>query len=590
MTRPRSALDDFFHPGSASPVLDVLRASARLRDPDAQGPARSHGCVKSSETLRRKGKRTIAHRSGLWSKVIFGRGDERFGHLLLPLGVVHPALAATIGELVGLTAVGVHAVALRSAGVDGAALVAVDTEDGEEWLAEHPEQSGLDYLRSRLAEVPPSPLRAELEAAGFSPSDLLVEAIPVLPPGDRPLCAHDDPTILGSQLGRVNEAYVSLLDQADRARRLLELSAPAIITAADLALMQAAFDRLHGALTGAPAPALERRWPSDTDLDDGPPSSEPLRGSFLASPPASSGISDEGSATQPIASLWLDDERLLVQLPHAVFVIEGRDGRVLAEHAILGLTARFTDEAGQRVVFLGRSSLDDGSGPQAVAVLSMDTPEGRWLDAYPRDLPSVTADDTPDDDEEGDPEFLDLVDFRSGNTVSIEVAAESPARLFAISRGDRFVWLGGRGEAGGVIVNTETLVTHAALDAMSFDPERGPYLTATGDLADEAPSSAEDAEDEQDPQGDESLRAPAFVLSSERRFRFLTPDGVVAENTEQLFTIAFPRAAAAWSPRGDRLLVLDREEGLIIEVGRQPRIERRIDLRPLALRLRGMES
>jgi hypothetical protein len=77
------------------------------------------------------------------------------------------------------------------------------------------------------------------------------------------------------------------------------------------------------------------------------------------------------------------------------------------------------------------------------------------------------------------------------------------------------------------------------------------------------------------------LLAPAED-SAYRRFRLLNPDGVVAENAEQLFTIAFPRRAAAFCPRGDRLLVLSRDEGIIIEVARRPRIERRLDLRPLA--------
>jgi hypothetical protein len=634
MSRPRSALDHFFHPTSVSPALDVLRASARLLDP--VGPDRSHGQVVILEAPRRKRGKTIAHRRGIWSEAIFGPledlccacgetngaervgetckqcgvlcaasalRDERFGHLLLPIGVVHPALAPAIGELLRMTAEEVRWVALQSA------YVPVEIKDQEPIWSDRDEDSwrnergerlepGLDYLRSRLAEAPPSPLRADLEAAGFSPSDLLVKAIPVVPPGDRPLCAPDDPTILGPQLGRVNEAYLGLIEQANQLDRLLQINAPLVIMAAGMAGIQERFDILYGALTGAPAPVIEQRWRRAVDPDEGPPSSEPYRALFVASPRA--GSESEGEGAQPIAALWVDDERLLVQLPRAAFVIDARDGRVLAEHPIVGLTARFTDEPGRRVVFLGRAGVDSGDEQEAVAVLSMDTPEGRWLDAYPSDLASIAADDgNADEDDEGETEYIDLLDFVSGDTATIEVAAEHPAKLFAIARGDRFVWLGGRGEAGGVIVNTETAITHVALDAIPFDPSRGPFLTATGSLMDEPPDddeadggkdNSETDDNEDDSKADESARAPAFVLTPERRFCFLNPDGVVAENTEQLFTVAFPRCAAAFAPRGDRLLVLTREEGLIIEVSRRPRVERRIDLRPLALRLGGMDD
>lgn len=583
MARPRDPLDGYFRPSPISPALDVLRARAAIGE-------RSHGRITSGALVERRGGQLVAQAGGLGCERIFGplaelecrcgryRGaehagtccekcgvlcgspalrDVRFAHVELGGGVVHPALAAVIGALLGLDADQVRAVARQEAWFDGPRVVAEG--GGEDWT-DHVDECGVHALRRRLAEVDPARLPPELAAAGFLPSDLLVSAAPVIPPGDRPLVELDDPTVHAPQRGPVNEAYRGLVVAATRVARLGELGAPAILLRNEEGQLQRAFDRVHDAVCGTAAPST-KPW------NEGEAPARALR--IAARPPIE--IDGDGwypwpdgppDPTTPCACLWLDDERLLLQFPYAALVIARSDGRILAEHAVFGLAARSVDAAG-RVVFLGDHpdhTVDD-EGFLLVGVAVLDTVAGAWLPAYPLDLRAVTVvNDQPED--------AFLRDFRTGVDLRLDLPSDRPG-LFAIARDHRFVWAGGP-SATGLVVNADTAIVHLEVEE-DHDAADGPFLLRTGRLTDEAPDDEE-----------EEMGAVALALTPAGQFRVLDGEGAVLEGERRLFTLAFPRHTAAFDGSGDRLLVVSGEAALVVEIGPSPRVAQRIDLAPLA--------
>lgn len=599
--RSRNVLDGFFTAASTpSPTaaLAVLQAVAALQRPDAAGGAVSQGRITSAGFVARIHGRLRAERGGIACEILFGPlsdlacrcgkytgaehagtvcekcgvlcGDsalraERFAHLELPGGVVHPALSPLIGELCGLTAEDVRAVAGNQAWIDGNQVVPIPAESAE--FLDHTSEMGVRALRARLATLPSTRLPAELSAAGYSFADLFVAAVPVLPPGDRPLLRLADPTVLAPQAGPLNEAYRTLAARALRLGRLCELAAPEIILLNEEGLVQRAFDRLyeavihgredhsselppkrpgwHAAPPPAAAPDLAPRTPIDSDHWAYP---------FRGGPP---------DPALPCGCLVLDDDRLLLQFPYVVLIVSRGERRVLAEHAVFGLTARSTDATGRRVVFLAEHpSLTETGALGGVAVL--DTRSGEWLKQYPEDLRAVTVvNDQPED--------AFLHDYRSGENQALDIASDRPG-LCAVSADHRFLWAGGGG-ASGAIVNTDTAIVHLEVEEASFDPSDGPFLRRSGALIDELPDEASDAEDE--------AGAAAVTLTADGRFRLLREDGAVFDNDRKLYSLAFPRLAAAFDRSGAQLLVLGPKQALISTVAEPPVIAQRIELSPL---------
>lgn len=601
MKRARRILDGFFEPMPASAALDVLRARAALTDAAAAEEDRSHGRITSAAFVNRRGGELIAEAGSIACERIFGpladqacrcgkyRGpahegtlcekcgvlcgssalrQQRFAHVELPGGVVHPALAPVLGAVLGLSADEVLAVSRQQAWLDGSRALAVEPNaepDAEHWT-EHAESSGLKVLRERLAAADPGRLPPEIAAAGFAPTDLLVNAAPVIPPGARPLVMLDDPTVLALQQGPVNEAYRGLAARAHRLDRLRELGAPAIILGNEQRLLQQAFERVHDAVRGVVPPAPQHAW----NLGEGT-----VRELRLAAckPIALDGDSwypwrnGPPDPTMPCSCLWLDDQRLLFQFPYAALVIARADGRVLAEHAVFGMTARSVDAAGRRVVFLSDSPSESMEGDELVhaGVAVLDTLAGSWLSTYPTDLRAVTViNDQPED--------ALLSDFRTGESAALDIASDRPG-LYAIARDHRFVWAGGT-SATGLIVNADTGIVHVEVEEGLYDAGEGPFLRSSGKITEEASADADADED-----GDEG--AVAFTLTPAGRFRILDPEGVVRENDHKLFTLAFPRLAAAFDASGNQLLILGPREAIIVEITSPPRITQRIRLAAL---------
>lgn len=491
---------------------------------------------------------------------------ERFGHIELPGGVVHPALAPILGAVLGLGAEDVLAVARNEAWLDGDRAVRSASTEGD--FVDHSESMGIRVLRERLSGADSSRMPAEIAGEVRSFEELLVDAVPVIPPGDRPLLRIADPTVLALQAGPVNSAYRVLTERALRLRRLVELNAPLIILRNEEGMMQRAFERLVSAVSANPAEegrqaatAPRRLW-KEPAPQEGPLLDEKSR---LPADADSPWAEEELDPEVPCGCLWLDEGRMLVQLPDKALVLSLADGRVISRHEISRLRARSTDEAGRRVVFLGEYPGLQGEGGELTDVAVLDTKTGEWLATYPPDLRSVTViNDQPED--------AFLQDFRTGENVRLRIESDRPG-LFAVARDHRFVWAGGC-SASGSIVNTDTGIVHVEVPESSFDPSDGPFLLQDGSTA--AELAEEDAEES-------APGAAAFVLTPAGRWRFLDPEGVVLEDERKLFTLAFPRAAAAFDASGDRLLVLTPKEALVITIADPPSITERIGIEPACL-------
>lgn len=212
----------------------VIAAAARVREV-------SRGEVRNSETHnRRTGK---PERDGLYCAKLFGpvedhrclcgklegrdhagarcercgvecgearvRG-ERWGHVSLPVPVVHPRLLPAVAAALAISVADLRRVFDCAAHLrDDGALAPGEPDDGS-------------LVGLRIAEL-------LAERAG----ELLVSDVPVTPPGWRG--TRHDPQDLG---------YTALLHRRNRLARLQELDAPWIILANEARMLQEAFDRL----------------------------------------------------------------------------------------------------------------------------------------------------------------------------------------------------------------------------------------------------------------------------------------------------------------------------------------------------------
>jgi len=185
----------------------------------------SSGEVRRSDFLDERGKKPV--RGGLLCPQIWPSPDaEGWGHIAVPLGVVHPAHAAAIGARLGLSAEDVLAVARGEGWLDGGAVQRGEVMD----------ETQLD-----------ASFAGGLVAADPSVEEWIVRRVPVLAPAQRP------PRRMaggGEVPDPVGFAYVSFINVKERAQRLHELKAPEMIVALMRARAQAAFEALIDALDG----------------------------------------------------------------------------------------------------------------------------------------------------------------------------------------------------------------------------------------------------------------------------------------------------------------------------------------------------
>jgi len=257
-------------------------------------------------------------------------------------------------------------------------------------------------------------------------------AIRIPPVAERPLVAIEDPAARTRWLGPKNLAWLALVEAAQRARRLIEINAPAPMRRHEAARVQYKLDAAIACHEGRTPPA---------DPFAGEPSSSPLA-LLRPCPPAES--------EEIRALLWLDDQKILVQSTTRCRVLD-RAGTLLRSFESTGALA--TQVCGNLVVFGGGQRgawplYTDSPWPddaEATALLAAyDLAAESWLGHVDERMPRQVAD-------ESDVSGVDMHDLRARRSEHLAPFASEPA-LRAQTRDGRFAWVAFRGEPGGSAV------------------------------------------------------------------------------------------------------------------------------------------
>lgn len=590
-----SGLDGFF---SHDPAV-VAGAVAALAGDVGDDGQRSRGAVTSIETLRavRGDDRLRAARQGLFSEVIFGpavddrcacgatagaasRGvtcarcgvlcdraslrDERWGHVeVTPL--VHPVVFPHLLDALGLFARDLSEVAagkkaLRPVkvkrrrdpdlGIVGPAIrwELVPAEPLSEGDCSGPE--GLaEALKKADPEHPLLPLCA-------------ITRVPVPPPGARPFATKVAPTQVDPWIGALNEAWVGLVERALRARRLVELEAPPLITRNESALLQQAFEDVVG---------------------------RTRRGGARLVPPLVR-VPDRLGEDETLAMAFVGKDRLIVQRRERVTILDLR-GRVVfslppAGTALRGVTGgRFAVLEG----FFGAThpSLaqdDPGFGPDIVAddgeggrwiarlfgeVSVIDCETGTYLERPPSGASwRLVTNDQPEDlflaSEDGTPQRR------------LRVGGDRPG-VVAYVAGMEMAWVGEEGDSTEV-VELERGIPHA-LPCEPDDDEDTPRWDVlsgkSGSAGTEAGGEVDGEEEEQEGDEEEDEPSATAVAYRDGAWHLLWSNGILCDHRARNAVRLRPRAeAAAFDPTGRTLALLVRGSVVLLDVVRRKVIRR----------------
>jgi len=359
---------------------------------------------------------------------------------------------------------------------------------------------------------------------GASERDFLTR-IPVPPPAARPLLRDVAPTMVDPALGPVNLAWVALVDQARRERRLVELEAPPeVLEEAALATQRALREVF---LASLPPPRLVPPLASSPErLDEDDVVALAYVRSDLLVVARKSGVyvtNDEGAVirTAPPAGcklVGIRDDRI------AVF-----QGFLPCLHPSLLME--------DDVACWGGFVHDDASGtshtaPHVGEISALDCDSGAYLVDVPPGLPLPLESDQPED-------LFFVTD--AGERRRLHVGSDRP-RVLAMTRDLRFAWVGEVG-ATTQVIDVATGITHVHPAAPEIDEDE------CGDVG-----------------------AVAF---RDRRWHFLWHGGWYADHTgAHPFRVAPSARAAAFDPSGARLAVICEDEIVIADVERREVVRR----------------
>jgi hypothetical protein len=569
MPRPPSILDRFYDP--ASP-LDVARAVRALATESA-------GEVRRSDTVF--GPHARPAPGGLLCERIFGpvesgrcacgalggpRGrapaspgercvkcgveagpsrwrEQRWGHVVASGPLLHPAVVPAVAALLATSADTVRAVARGAAWLDDAGQVTSEEAPGA--------ATGVAALRDRLAARP------ALE--GIAPAELIIDRIPVPPPGDRPLCVmpggHAMPGVDTAVLARVIDASVRL-------GRLTELGAPEIILRLERRQLQQAFETLLRRPRAAEdawsldAPADDDggdAW-AEADGEDAPPSAGPsLEAAYVA--PLDPG--------RPLAAALLTDGSVLLQLAYVALHL-ARDGRIRDAFPTGELRLQCTSPD-------GRFALFDG-----MQLCARDLLARAWTAALPPDLPCVVMQEVN--------EAAILVDARAGRSRRLTELGDYPT-VSVMSPDGRHLWIEDKEGSGGVFSAASSLL-ELAVPRLGLGDQTVPLLDASGRLLDPVESGRDADEDDA---GGAGRAARALVLRPNDRFR-LAYGPFVADDARVILTLAGPAPVVAFHHGGEELLAVRRDAAVLLDLSGRPRVALTFDLTSIheALRLPGL--
>jgi hypothetical protein len=553
MPRDKSILDGFWKP--AEP-LDVLRAARAVLD-------LSHGQVKTGALLA--GRSGAPERDGLLCERTFGpvknhecrcgllngpRGrppsvvgercpkcgveaisprsrEERFAHLDIPVPVLHPSLMELVAGALGWSEEDVRDVVFLRAWVDEEGRIHRDPP-GEDHC-DHLAQKGTPVVREELSKVTTGPVVDALRAEGFKPEDLLIQRVPVVPPGDRPLV-----TMPGGHAmpGPDNLAYASLIEHRNRMLRLIELNAPEIIQVHEAATLNERFAALWARMSGEPA---KTAWEVDREDDDEEGADKPAGPITLPPEDVESffTITKPPDPTRPVSGAILEDGSVLLQYSYVILHVS-KTGRILRAIPAVGHQILATS-ADSRLVLT-----------QRIGLHLYDLREGRWSTEVPSDLPCVFMDEAQ--------EQAFLVDAKKGGGRILHEVGDYPD-LYTTSPDGRFIWVEDKERSGGVF-SAETALCVLMPSEMRISEDLPSILRADGTRL--------TLEDEDQDRWSERPTWSAIALAPSDRF-VLVESGVVAVDDRPRLLLEPPLPAVALSRDGDKLLVFRRAEALVVE-------------------------
>lgn len=474
-----------------------------------------------------------------------------WGHLDAAVGLVHPRLAGWIGRPLGLSADEVLAVARLEAYLDHGQVVSAPEDADAGWIGDHLDRTSAEHLRGLLGEQPPLDWPADLAVWGFEPQDLVLDHVPVLPPGARqPARSHSGQLMPGpttrllQQLIMANNRLVLQLDQ----------QAPDLQLASGYASLQRAFERLCLQLedqrperqTWIARPAVSAAW-RPAPLPDGPLSVEPA------------------DPCLPLACALARDDRLVLQFPYALLVLSRRDGGIIAEQRAPGSRQIALSRDGSKVLI-----------QRERALLSLDLTRQRWAAGWPTELPCLVLDQL-----DGWPH---LVDCRRGRVHPLGCLGQGSAPpRYTLSADGRFIWVEASG-GGGIYCTARGQLQYVlgAVDPTQGSAAAAPTPDRQGLLAPPGPAAQRGFEAAMQALGGAPQQAMALALTRRRRWRTLHAGAVLVDDQQVRLRLARPYACAGFSRDGRQLVVADQREALVLQLDPEPCVLERYALTDLA--------
>lgn len=484
---------------------------------------------------------------------------ERWAHIELPCAVLHPAVVGSFVEILGVAPDDIRALFFHEAILNEGRIQRIELD---ELYARDFEDAGPEALRQMLRD------RGRPEAEPDAPCWITI--VPVSPPGDRqlvhlPLAERDRfVPVISERVPPVSTAaYQTLVSRAYRMKRLLELSAPQIITNEEHRAMQSAFDALLREIAadrgGHPTPPSPSAFgdPDDNCLDP-----IVLRGRPTISDATERRVHHDAplSVTRPRACAFLRSERLVLQLGYALLEIELAAARVsflgpATEETLLGAV-------GSRLIFGAKYGRQLWEG-RVSGLYVFDASARAWLPELPADMPVVFV-------EKDQPEDAWLQDWRNGRSAPVVDPRGDRPNEVARTPDHRYIVIGSPPD-GEAVHSTETGRCHLCVSDMRLEDQQAPILGRNGlgrvvgrrgDLDNEAFAIAR--------------RDGRWLILDLQRG--VSDDGIVQ------FRIPISASAAAFDETASLLAAVNERVVLVIDVVRR-HIVHAFDLRPLGLAL-----
>lgn len=568
--RARDPFDEFFDPAiSLARLLDLQRQLRREFGPPEpntlgyhNGELAERGVVSQAlfgpeRWLRcRCGRLTGPERRGERcgecgvSCVDVPHRETRFGVLHAPCGLVHPATAAAIAEVMQISVEEVRAVAQGElCWVDGAPIPT--------------EEDGFDYgpvvIRQTLAAIAPDRV-----------AELLVRAVPVVPVGDRPeirLFGHEG-SLAATRIDHpITAAYAALLGRICEYDRMVDLGAPALLIRQKAKDAQIQFDRVFAAIT-TPVDIRASEGATDGTID-GWGVREPARSvrDVHLSWHGSSDLSAAHEDHHPPTCLWLSESRIAVHLAGTTTIHDLERNAIVRRVAVGDPRLQACDESGRHILVTSNSCVFD-SDDVIEGFGCFDTETGAWLDVLPGHIPAVTFG-------KWEPEDGVLFELRRG----LSIAAGDGDRPMALcfSHGNHFVLESGdyEGLYRACIRATQTGLVVLESTALDREYEDCPVLCLDGTLVEARDEEAtqrvvDDVAEAMGAlwQGRHHVAHPAAMVDHpDDGWRLLRPGLLLCTPQRSLFVLGFAIECACFRPDGERLLALTPDELIIVDIG-----------------------